>query len=76
MKHLCHWPGCAKEVPPQLWGCREHWLRIPKRLRDRIWEVYVPGQEVSKAPSPEYLEAAKAVQEWIVAKNKKEEVKA
>ena len=63
--HVCHWPGCGKQVPPALWGCKEHWMRLPKYLRDRIWETYKPGQEVNLSPSRAYLEAARAVQEWI-----------
>ncbi len=63
--HTCHWPGCGKAVPPKLWGCLEHWRRLPKYLRERIWATYRPGQEVDKQPSREYLAAARAVQEWI-----------
>jgi hypothetical protein len=35
------------------------------RLRNRIWETYRPGQEVTMTPSREYLDAARAVQQWI-----------
>jgi hypothetical protein len=48
-----------------MWGCRAHWYRVPQRLRNRIWNTYVPGQEITKTPSPEYIDAAKAVQQWI-----------
>lgn len=48
-----------------MWGCRKHWFSLPKRLRDRIWETYRPGQEVNLTPSAEYLEVATEVQEWI-----------
>jgi hypothetical protein len=65
MTHHCHWPGCPKAVPPKLWGCRAHWFALPARLRSAIWRTYVPGQEVTKTPSLEYIEAARAVQEWI-----------
>lgn len=65
MSHACHWPGCGKEVPPRLWGCKGHWYALPKALRDRIWATYVPGQEVTKTPSREYLAAAHDVQAWI-----------
>lgn len=64
-KHLCHWPGCTREVPPKLWGCKAHWFQLPGALRGRIWATYVPGQEINKTPSPEYVAAAKAVQDWI-----------
>lgn len=68
MTHVCHWPGCGKPVPPKLWGCKPHWFALPKRLRDYIWETYVPGQEITKTPSAAYLDAAKQVQTWIAAK--------
>lgn len=63
--HTCHWPGCTVPVEPRRWGCRMHWFALPKHLRDRIWQTYRPGQEVTKDPSDDYLEAAAAVQEWI-----------
>lgn len=65
MRHTCHWPGCNVEVPPHMWGCRPHWFMLPNHLRLRIWQAYVPGQEVSKTPTPEYMQAAHEVQEWI-----------
>ena len=52
-----------------MWGCREHWFKLPKRLRDEIWRTYVPGQEITKTPSVEYIMAAQAVQEWIRDQN-------
>lgn len=71
MTHLCHWPGCQKAVPPSMWGCKVHWFMLPQALRHRIWATYRPGQEIDKRPSPEYVEAAKAVQEWIATPNDK-----
>lgn len=65
--HRCHWPGCDKEVPPIMWGCKAHWFSLPRKLRDEIWRTYRRGQEVTKAPSAEYIAAAKAVQDWIAA---------
>lgn len=65
--HACHWPGCKRQVRPAMWGCREHWYKLPKHLRDRIWQTYAPGQEEGKADvSREYLDAARAVQDWIL----------
>lgn len=63
--HHCHWPGCERQVPPAMWGCISHWNKLPKRLRDRIWAAYIPGQEVDMTPSEEYLDVADEVQEWI-----------
>jgi hypothetical protein len=64
--HTCHWPGCKAQVPPKLWGCAMHWYRLPPHLRARIWKTYRQGQEIDKRPSEEYIEAAKAVQAWIL----------
>lgn len=65
IKHTCHWPGCPVEVPPVMWGCKKHWFTLPKLLRDQIWATYEPGQEITKIPSVEYLNAALAAQQWI-----------
>ena len=53
-----------------MWGCHEHWYRLPKPLRERIWATYRPGQETDKNPSAEYLEAAEAAQDWIAELDK------
>lgn len=64
-EHTCHWPDCVKMVPPARWGCRSHWMRLPKFLRDKIWDAYEPGQEVSMSPSARYLEVMGEVERWI-----------
>jgi hypothetical protein len=66
--HVCHWPGCGKQVPPAVWGCRAHWYALPADLRARIWRAYRPGQEVDGRPSSAYLDAARAVQSWIASR--------
>lgn len=55
MKHLCHAEACKTEVPPRLLMCRTHWYYLPKKDRDLVWDLYVPGQEVFKNPTMEYL---------------------
>lgn len=65
--HHCHWPGCAKQVPPAMWGCKPHWFALPLELRNKIWAAYVPGQEINGTPSRDYVAAAKEVQAWIEA---------
>ena len=67
VSHHCHWPGCTKEVPPAMWGCKPHWFALPIRLRNMVWAAYEPGQEITKTPSAEYLEVARQVQEWIAS---------
>lgn len=69
-KHHCHWPGCTEQVPPAMWGCKAHWFKLPKVLRDRIWRTYAPGQEVDMTPSEEYLQVADDVQRWIAMQPK------
>lgn len=64
-RHHCHWPGCTKQVPPAMWGCRPHWYSLPVDLRNGIWRSYRPGHEVNATPSATYVAAARAVQEWI-----------
>lgn len=66
-RHHCHWPGCAKQVPPALWGCSAHWYKLPTAIRTAIWRTFNPGQEATMTPSLAYIEAAKAAQEWIAA---------
>lgn len=63
--HTCHWPGCDKQVPPAMWGCKTHWFRLPKVLRDAVWATYEPGQESDLSPSSDYLDVVDRVQEWI-----------
>lgn len=70
--HRCHWPGCERQVPPAMWGCKTHWFMLPKHLRDKIWRTYRPGQEKTMTPSPAYVEAAQQVQAWIAANSPNE----
>ncbi len=64
--HTCHWPDCPKQVKPALWGCYAHWMKLPARIRRRIWLTYHPGQESNpQLVSEDYIKAAKEAQEWI-----------
>jgi hypothetical protein len=65
--HHCHWPGCDAKVPPAMWGCRRHWYMLPAPIRARIWRTFRPGQERTKTPSRDYVEAAREAQDWIAA---------
>ena len=69
MSHLCHAPGCRTPVPPKMFACRLHWFALPKRLRDAIWATYEPGQEITKEPSPEYIDAARAAVDYLGARS-------
>jgi hypothetical protein len=63
-KHRCFWPGCQTEVPVSMLGCKNHWYRLPKPLRDRIWATYQPGQETDGSQSPQYMEALQEVMRY------------
>jgi hypothetical protein len=63
--HECHWPGCTKQVPPAMWGCKQHWFALPQPLRNRVWAAFRAGQEKDMRPSTEYIEVAREVQDWI-----------
>ena len=63
--HTCHWPGCGKQVPPAMWGCRHHWFRLPLNIRNRIWREYEAGQEETLDVSEGYISAAARAQDWI-----------
>jgi hypothetical protein len=65
--HTCHWPGCDRQCPPAMWGCRQHWFTLPAEIRSRIWRAYQIGQEQTGRPSHAYVAAAHAAQEWIHA---------
>jgi hypothetical protein len=56
--HTCHATGCRVHVPPAMFMCKRHWFMVPRAMRDAIWDTYVPGQEIRKDPSDEYLKAA------------------
>lgn len=53
--HRCHARGCRRAVEPKFLMCPAHWRRVPKRIQAQIWKHYVPGQELRKDPTPEYL---------------------
>jgi hypothetical protein len=48
-----------------MWGCKAHWFKLPVSLRNKVWASYLPGQELTKDPSAEYLDVAHEVQAWI-----------
>lgn len=60
MAHECGWPGCKKET--DLWGCREHWYRLPPQLRQRLMKEYVGGRVFKTA---EYNGVIKEIEQFI-----------
>lgn len=63
-QHNCPWPFCSARVDADLWGCKQHWYRVPPNLRRALWEAYRPGQSVATA-SDEYRAAAAAIDTWV-----------
>lgn len=43
-----------------MFACKKDWYFLPIKIRKAIWDAYQPGQEISKSPSQEYLDAAQA----------------
>ena len=68
MSHHCHAENCTTPVPPKMFMCRLHWFMVPKDLRAQVWFAYVPGQEIRKDPTREYLEITRAAIEAVAAK--------
>jgi hypothetical protein len=67
-KHVCHADGCERPVPPKMLMCIQHWRMVPKDLQRRVWDTYVPGQEVRKNPTSEYMEAQRAAVDAVARK--------
>jgi hypothetical protein len=47
--------------------CWPHWKKLPKHLRDAVWAAYIPGQEIRKDPTPEYMKVSEAARRWLAA---------
>lgn len=65
LPHYCHADGCETKVPPRMFMCKPHWYTLPKAMRDRLWELYEPGQERRMDPSVDYIEHAMACVEYV-----------
>jgi hypothetical protein len=60
MSHHCHARGCTVSVPPEMLMCRNHWYKVPKKIRDAVWRTYRPGQCDDMNPSENWHRAADA----------------
>lgn len=70
-QHLCHAVDCNERVPPNLLMCARHWYLVPQSLRTIVWRTYRPGQETDKAPTQDYLDAARAAINFVAQKEGK-----
>jgi protein gp37 len=66
--HTCHARGCTVEVPPRLLMCARHWRLVPRPLQAAVWRHYRAGQENTKDPSRDYLQAAVAAIDAVAAR--------
>ncbi len=72
MKHLCHAIGCKVSVPPKMLMCLKHWKLVPREAQNDIWKTYVPGQEIRKDPTTEYLKAQQRAMAFVLKAEKPE----
>lgn len=63
--HTCHATGCTKKVPPKMFMCRSHWYKLTQNMRSDIWANYIPGQEITKSPTDEYLQVARTAIKYL-----------
>lgn len=68
MSHLCHAYACKTPVPEKMFMCRGHWFMLPPLMRNMVWSLYKPGQEIRKDPTPEYLEHTQKCIDYVRAK--------
>lgn len=71
MTHTCHAHDCERPVRPEMFMCRRHWSKVPKRLKNAIWGAYRAGQEADKKPSDAYLANASQAVKVVAAKEGK-----
>lgn len=48
--------------------CYKHWKMVPRAVQQAIWAEYVPGQEITKTPSNEYLNVVTRAIALVAAK--------
>jgi hypothetical protein len=70
VSHTCHARGCTKRVPPKMLMCLAHWKMVPLALQREVWRTYKPGQEITKDPTGEYLDAADAAIDAVAQKER------
>ncbi len=43
----CPHPDCRRQVPTDMFGCRDHWFQLPRPIRDAIWAAWRAGDRVA-----------------------------
>jgi hypothetical protein len=67
IKHECMWPTCHKLVPLDMWGCREHWYRLPSSVRVLLGRAYRRGMNDGNHPNRRYVRAHHTALAWAIA---------
>lgn len=52
--------------------CLKHWKMVPRVGQLDIWKTYVPGQEIRKDPTDEYLKAQQRAVAMVLKAEKPE----
>ena len=78
-EHCCHLPDCEEVIAPKFLMCAKHWKLVPKELQQDVYRFYRAGQEKTKNPSKNYLQAARkailAVEEKLALRGTARSVK-
>lgn len=57
--HECPWPGCTERVPRYHWGCKPHWYRVPRELRESCTWAWRYGT------AADHMAVLEEIDEWI-----------
>ncbi len=58
-RRRCFWPGCSTRIQMTQLGCRMHWYRLPREMRNAVSTTYRDGARLAEQ-STEYHEALRA----------------
>jgi hypothetical protein len=61
--HQCPGNNCTRRVSHDMLACKAGWFKIPKRLRDAVWDAYSypgPGSSEHMVACAEAVEALRA----------------
>jgi hypothetical protein len=64
-EHTCHALRCEVHVPPSMFMCKKHWMKLPRVMRGAVWRHYVPGQEDRMDPTMEYMSVTGRAIRWL-----------
>lgn len=65
MSHTCHAAECTQEIPRERLFCTRHWRMLPRRICQRVYQHYRPGQCDDWQITHEYAEAAREAVRFV-----------